>query len=146
MRNKEAIELVKKEYIDNYNPNTVHIEQVSETTLINLLSVCDSTKHMEERIDWYDDEEYPDRNNWVDVEGEGYGWLWVKEENDETKWHGLLRELLLEFIKTKEPTIGDTDDYAVIVNTDQKTIYHFVYRESSMYDRIYTFSDEEFDF
>lgn len=25
---------------------------------------------------WYDDEERPDVNNWIDVEGMGYGWIW----------------------------------------------------------------------
>lgn len=27
---------------------------------------------------WYDDPDNPNLNNWIDVEGIGYGWLWVQ--------------------------------------------------------------------
>lgn len=30
---------------------------------------------------WYDDPDYPNFNNWIDIEGIGYGWLWIKHKN-----------------------------------------------------------------
>lgn len=30
---------------------------------------------------WYDDPDYPNFNNWIDIEGIGYGWLWLEHEN-----------------------------------------------------------------
>lgn len=32
---------------------------------------------------WYDDPDNPNYNNWIDVEGIGYGWLWVNHKNSE---------------------------------------------------------------
>ena len=30
---------------------------------------------------WYDDPDHPNFNNWIDIEGIGYGWLWLDHEN-----------------------------------------------------------------
>jgi hypothetical protein len=143
MNDKAAVKKVKAMYSDIYKATSIDVEQIGKVTLTNLLSICDSTKHMEKRIEFYDNKECPDRNNWIDVEGEGYGWIWLKEQDDESKWHGLLKELLLEFIKNKTANLGNKIEYVVVVKIDDKTIFHFVERELSMCDTIYTFSDIE---
>lgn len=42
-------------------------------------------KYIEFVHSWYDDKETPNLCNWQDVEGHGYGWLWV--DTPEEKWH-----------------------------------------------------------
>lgn len=32
---------------------------------------------------WYDDPDNPNFNNWIDIEGIGYGWLWLNHKNSE---------------------------------------------------------------
>lgn len=34
---------------------------------------------------WFDDDENPNINNWIDVEGIGYGWLWLSYKNSKKK-------------------------------------------------------------
>ena len=94
----DVIEEIKMFYFNSYNNVFIKVDKVSNDILKDLINVCDSTKHIEEVINFYDDEASPGFNNWTDVEGEGYGWLWLKEEDDESKWHGLIRGLLLKFI------------------------------------------------
>ncbi|MGX5609673.1 hypothetical protein ACWKTZ_25190 [Bacillus cereus] len=144
MLNQNAIETVKNNYSNTYGVQFIQIEQVNETTLKNMLTACDSKKHMEEIINWYTDEEDNTYNNWVDVEGEGYGWLWVDKPED--KWHEILRDSLLKYIENKKQHIIENIEYVIIVSTEIKTIYHFVERESSMRDVIYTFSNEELSY
>lgn len=40
-------------------------------------------KYIETHKLWYDDSDHPNFNNWIDVEGIGYGWLWVNHKNSE---------------------------------------------------------------
>lgn len=143
MKDIDAIECAKIEFT-NLGAKSIIVEKVTESILSNMLEKCDNTKHMEERREYYDDEEDLAHNTWIDVEGEGYGWIWSDKPKEE--WHTLLRNLLLEFIKRKESQIDEADEYVVIVETNNTTIYHFVERESSLRDTIYTFSDDEIDY
>lgn len=43
---------------------------------------------------WYDDEENPNFNNWVDIEGIGYGWLWCNCKTD-----GQIRKRIRKFAR-----------------------------------------------
>lgn len=45
---------------------------------------------------WYDDEDNPDRNNWIDIEGMGYGWLWCKYRKSEKKQRKIIRRFALQ--------------------------------------------------
>lgn len=42
---------------------------------------------------WYDDTDNPNINNWVDVEGIGYGWLWLNYKNSKK----LQRKSIIKF-------------------------------------------------
>nr|WP_142411443.1 hypothetical protein [Clostridium sp. Marseille-P7770] len=42
---------------------------------INLLKIK-LFKYIDVYEYWYDNEDYPDDNTWIDVEGIGYGWIW----------------------------------------------------------------------
>ncbi|MGV4321205.1 hypothetical protein [Bacillus mojavensis] len=146
MKNETATKKVKELYVNN-SAKSVSVVKISEAVLKDVLSVCDSKKHMEERIEWYDDEDNHERVNWIDVEGEGYGWLWLNEENDESKWHGLLKKSLQRFVDRKRNDLNEDSEYVIIVNTEEgDVIYHFIERDNLMCDTIYTFSDNEIDY
>lgn len=140
---KQALRKVKEKYKNIPNINTVEVEEVTYSTLNKLLKVCNSTKHMEEMIELYDNEEDFTKCSWIDIEGEGYGWLWLKEEDNEDKWHELLKNSMLRFIKNKKIKILKNKEMVIIAKTDTKTIFHFIERETEMRDTIYTFSNEE---
>ena len=42
---------------------------------------------------WYDDPDNPNHNNWVDVEGIGYGWLWLNHKDSKR----LQRKSIIKF-------------------------------------------------
>ncbi len=42
-------------------------------------------KYIDFRILWYDDPDNPDENTWLDIEGIGYGWLWINRTIKEQK-------------------------------------------------------------
>lgn len=145
MNDSKAIEEVKERYLDNYYKiDYLESKQTTLNTLQELLNICDRTKHMEQRIEWYTDEKQPDWNNWIDVDGEGYGWIWLK--GTEETWHSMLKEKLLDYIETKKEIIAERNENVVFITTENKIIYHFIERESSKCDTIYTFSDDEIDY
>ena len=40
-------------------------------------------KYIDTHEYWYDEPDNPDYNTWFDVEGIGYGWLWLHNEDSE---------------------------------------------------------------
>lgn len=150
MLDTKAIEKVKEWYLNDWhlkdNIQSLTVEKVTTTTLNELLSTCINTQNIEERWELYDDEENPDRNTWIDVEGEGYGWAWLTKEDEPSKWHGLIKGLLLDFIEEKRENINQKEEYVIHIDTGTQFIYHFIERESSSRDIVYTFSNEEIDY
>lgn len=60
-----------------------------------LSKVLKRYKHIDVHWYWYDSENRPDFNNWIDVEGLGYGWAWlgyIKERSDKK-----LRKRLVDY-------------------------------------------------
>lgn len=76
--------LIREYRNKNDNPNEVWTEYYNEKYLEGLI---DTFKHIEIL-----DKEYcchgPFINCWQDIEGEGYGWIWI--EHPEEEWHDLL--------------------------------------------------------
>lgn len=65
---KKIIELNN---LSQYNP-TITLKKETDFSNINkfkYIEVCEM---------WYDDPFDPNLNNWIDVEGIGYGWLWCQ--------------------------------------------------------------------
>ena len=114
MNDAQAIEALRKQYCNQVVDCEISTEKVSLDTLDRLLRHCDENKHIEKRVEWYDDEGCPERLNWIDVEGEGYGWLWSKFSDDESKWHGLIRDSMLEYKEKKESRLGESEEQVVI--------------------------------
>lgn len=140
MKNIEAVEKLKTHY-KSINGSSIRVEKVTESTIKNLVGTCNARTHIEERFEWYDDERDTTQVNWVDVEGEGYGWLWV--DKTEELCRALLKERLLKYAKAKQAKISDSESYVLIINRENTTIYHFVEREERQLDVIYTLSDDE---
>ncbi|WP_080845677.1 hypothetical protein [Cytobacillus gottheilii] len=102
-------------------------------------------EHIEIVTNFYDDERNPFRCNWTDVEGMGYGWVWMQYE--EKDWHKMMGKLVQHETKSLLKVMDDTL-YFVYEKKKAKT-YHFVtmgrfvtkggWRE----DTIITLSNEE---
>lgn len=150
MLDNAAIEKTRKWYLEEWylkdNLKSLDVEKVTSSTLDELLSTCNKTKHIEERWELYDDEVDPERNTWIDVEGEGYGWAWLSKKDKPRKWHGIIKELLMHYIEQKKQNLSQSEEYVIRINTDVKMIYHFIERESEMRDIVYTFSNDEIDY
>lgn len=52
-----------------------------------------SFKYIEVQELWYDDFDHPHKNTWTDIEGIGYGWIWLNYENSER----LQRKAIIRF-------------------------------------------------
>lgn len=141
MKDVEALDSVKQAYVKWKDIKSIDVHVVTKETLEDMLSTCETLKHMEERVEFYDDEDEPNYNNWIDVEGEGYGWKWLHVP--EEKWHAVLKESMLAYMKEKREQILNREEKVVVVITETQTIYHFIERKASLKDTIYTFSNEE---
>lgn len=68
---------------------------------------------------WYDDEERPDYNTWIDVEGIGYGWLWCNYKTE-----GQMRKRVRKFARDIYH-----NEIVYIYNADN--IKHIIFADSS---------------
>lgn len=146
MTDEEAVKSVVNEYkslntSSSITLNDIKVIKVNKDILDELLAVCDSHKHIEEQIQWYTDESDYSFNNWIDVEGEGYGWLWLKEIDNEDKWHSLIKNSLIKYIQKKKDELKE-DDKVIVVSIDDTIVYHFIEREKNMCDVVYRFSND----
>jgi len=96
---------------------------------------------MHQIVNWYDDEDRPNWNNWTDVEGQGYGWLWLR--TPESKWNIRLQKLVHQYVWEKKKTMKEHNEPIIKVITDSSIIYHFIERDSNKRDVIFEFSNEE---
>ena len=63
--------IIELNNLSQYNP-TITLKKRTDFSNINkfkYIEVCET---------WYDDPFDPNFNNWIDVEGIGYGWLWCQ--------------------------------------------------------------------
>lgn len=101
--------------------NVKKLGYVSNKTLSKVLK---RYKHIDVHWYWYDSENQPDFNNWVDVEGIGYGWIWcnyTKERND-NKLRKHLIDYVLEWHKKQEVWTFDDDIKGYIFSLDKVVI------------------------
>lgn len=77
-------------------------------------------KYLEISHYWYDDEENSDLNNWSDVEGIGYGWLWCSTKL-RSKFIYLQRRALKKYILN---IIKDINKNTKIITYSNDDIYH----------------------
>jgi hypothetical protein len=140
MTNTQAVQTVKEHYSGYKDLVSIDRKSVNKELFKEIMNVCNNTRYIEELIDWYDDEGNKDFCNWQDVEGEGYGWLWVNKP--ESKWHGLIVDSLKRFIKQVKKEKRNNME-CIFVQLKDKVIYHFIDRDINECDYIYTFSNDE---
>mgnify|MGYP000516090508 FL=1 len=52
-------------------------------------------KYIDTYIYWYDDEQQPNTNTWLDIEGIGYGWLWlVYKQSEKLQRKAVIKEAM----------------------------------------------------
>lgn len=144
MYGEKTLDSVMSRYHDDKNLSGISVLEVTDEVLIQLREICLSHKHMEIMVEIYDDESDWDNMTWRDIEGEGYGWLWI--DNPKEKWLGLLQECLDDFVKNKLEQGFHRKEKVLVVQLDNLLIYHFIERESNLHDTIFTFSNDEIEF
>ena len=143
MTDKVAVEKIKSFY-ENMGVQSILVEKVTTDTLENLLDICNNAKHLEERIEWYKNDNDVNRVSWINVEGEEYGLLSVNKTEEQCR--ELLKNSVMDYVKRKkealiqkDETVNKDEFVVIILKNDNETIYHFVERDSSQCDTVYTF-------
>lgn len=68
------------------NPNKLlesHGYRLVPTDRKRILRQIKKYPYIEVNLEWFDDDEYPDESTWIDVEGMGYGWMWLHHKPKE---------------------------------------------------------------
>lgn len=144
MRDEKALNDVVARYQNEIHAREVSVFDVTDKLLGELREVCHAHNHMEIMVEIYDDESDWDNMTWRDIEGEGYGWLWVNEPKG--KWLRLLQDWLDDFVKGKRAELLQTKEKVLVVQLENLLIYHFIERDSNLHDTIFTFSNDEIEF
>lgn len=130
------------EHILQPDDKIIKYGQLNEKLILELRMTTSLYDYIEIVTKYYDDEERPYYNNWIDVEGMGYGWTWMKYE--EKEWHKMMQKLV--FNKADSLLLNlDKTIYFVYENERVKT-YHFVTMDEYREDTIIGFSNEEIFF
>lgn len=113
---------------------------LNEKVLLELRMTTSLYEYIEVITNYYDDEEKPDFNNWTDVEGMGYGWVWSRY--DESRWHEMMSRIVSQESEELLKTMDDT--YFLIYDDERGKVFHFmtIYK-THRYDTIITFSNDE---
>lgn len=139
MLDGEAVLQIVEKYQD-LNFESITIERTTPKTINTIMNKCIEGKHFEERFEYYDDEDNTKRINWIDVEGETYGWLHLKNKEN-------MPNLLRNRFKNYLEKINKEDMFVITIKTDSSLIiFHFIEREDYMQDRVYVISDSTIEY
>ena len=144
LNNEEASKQIHAEYLLQYGRDSiVEIKNADELLFSQMIEDCSKQRFIEEKCEFYDDEELDNQTqaNWIDLEGEGYGWVFVNYPK--RKWHKVMRLRVLRQIKMLKERIADGEQInVVVVKSRDLIIYTFIDREISLSDLSYTFSKQ----
>ena len=77
---------------------------------------------------WYDDPDNPNLNNWIDVEGIGYGWLWAQYKDSDKLQRKLVIKHAMALYKdsTNEMCVFKDDNITniLLASKDGSCIFH----------------------
>ncbi|WP_025909284.1 hypothetical protein [Priestia flexa] len=126
-------------YIVPSEDKIVKYGQMNEKLLLELKMTTSLYSDMQVVTNYYDNEDDPYFNNWTDIEGMGYGWVWMRYE--EKDWHKMMSQMIGEEVKY----LLENEDYTLyfVYENEKIKTYHFV--ELGLYrkDVIISFSNEE---
>lgn len=115
---------------------------VDEKILLELKMTTSLYDYIEIVTDYYDDDEMPYDNNWTDVEGMGYGWSWIRyEEND---WYKMMCRLVS--MEAESLLLRMDNTLYFVYENDRVKTYHFVTMDEYREDLLISFSNEELFF
>lgn len=137
MKANEAVTDVVKDIEKRFPDAQMELVEVSQALLDDVVVEMKKWRFIEENMFLYDDEENPLRNTWVDVEGEGYGWVWNTVEDSPEAWHHLMVERVMDYV-TKRSLEGQ----ALVIREADSVTYRFFNRENWR-DISFTFSDHK---
>lgn len=129
-------------HIMSPNDKIIKYGQLNEKILVELRMTTSLYEYIEIVTHYYDDERNPYFNNWTDVEGMGYGWRWLRYNED--RWHEMMGKLVSEEAESLLSVMVDTL-YFVYENEKVKT-YHFVTLGDWREDILITLSNDEIFF
>lgn len=98
---------------DNLNELNLILSKKSE---INF-SQIKKYKYIEVTHYWYEDENRPEHNTWIDVEGIGYGWLWCVNKI-RSKFNFLQRRAIVKYAFEIIANLPDVTEVAIYENDD----------------------------
>lgn len=123
-------------------PNMIKHGCLTEKILLKLKMNTSLYDYIEVLYNLYTDEDYPDFNNWTDVEGMGYGWRWLRYE--ESEWHKMMCKIVNEHCDRLLKNINKA--YYFVYDQDKCNVYHFVTLDEYRTDTIISLSNEEIDY
>ena len=142
--NEETSEQIHAKYLLQYGKESiVEIKNADKLLFNQMIEDCSKQRFIEEKCEFYDDEELDNQPeaNWIDLEGEGYGWVFLNYP--EVKWHEVMRLRMIRQIKMFEQRIASGEQMkVVVVKSRDLIIYTFIDREISLSDLSYTFSKQ----
>ncbi|MEM5009308.1 hypothetical protein WKH57_01175 [Niallia taxi] len=109
--------------------------------IIELKMTTSLYDYIETVTKYYDgDDQY--FNNWTDIEGYGYGWVWMRYE--EAEWHKMMgKQVACESKRLSK----DMDNTLYFVYEGEGVVtYHFVNLNERREDTLISFSNSEMDY
>ncbi|PLR99604.1 hypothetical protein [Bacillus sp. T33-2] len=95
---------------------------IVEEVLMELKMITSLYNYIQVVTKYYDDEERPYVNTWVDIEGMGYGWAWMAYE--EKDWHKMMSKMVA---CEADRMLKDMENTLYFVYEDEKVkTYHFI--------------------
>lgn len=64
--------------LNEVDVNILHKKTINHKSLNKYIK---QFKYIDVNELWFDDPNNPELNNWIDIEGIGYGWLWLRHKN-----------------------------------------------------------------
>ena len=137
--------MIKQNMIDTVvteKKNIIKQGVISEKILLEMKMYTSMFESMEIVTNYYSDEEDPDCNNWTDVEGMGYGWAWLRYE--EERWHEMMGKLIARECETLRHHVNK--GYYVVYEEGEVRTYHFITNDWYRIDILIGFSNKEMHF
>lgn len=79
-------------FVKNNNMNVLWKNKITNKTMKRYIN---QFKYIDTYIYWYDDEQQPNTNTWLDIEGIGYGWLWlVYKQSEKLQRKAVIKEAM----------------------------------------------------
>lgn len=115
---------------------------LDEKIIMNIRMTVSLYEYIETQVHFYDGDD-PTFNNWLDVEGFGYGWLWLKYADEEWRWRQMMIDHLNLHLKILEETSQFKGAGYVVYEENNERVYHIITFSDFREDYVFRFSNSE---